>query len=148
MESAGVNDNFTDSNPRLASSYSDMTSRIASEDKFIINGQEYVKESVLSSTKRNISNSWICDHGVELVDISNEKKFWKCILCRKPVLYQRSFTDHPMNHLKRIYNLSKDEPITSSNRITAVFQKTPTIMATSALLTRVDQDFFQKRLLE
>ena len=66
------------------------------EDKFMINHREFVKGSLIAGTKRNNITSWIWNHGIEIVEISNGKKFWKCTLRKKPVLYNRSSTDHPM----------------------------------------------------
>lgn len=70
--------------------------QISPNDKFSINGRDYVKSSVLGGTKRGKTTSCIWDHGIEIMDIKNEKRFWKCTSCKKPVIYNRSSTDHPM----------------------------------------------------
>ena len=60
MESGDV-DNSIDLDPvdQITTAHSDITSRISAEDKFMIEGKEYVKGSVLGGTKRGSSTSWI-----------------------------------------------------------------------------------------
>ena len=119
--------------------------RVQPEDKFTIAGQDYVKASVLRDTKRGKTTSWIWNHGIEIVNLETEKRFWKCTLCKKSTLYNRSSTDHPMNHLERVHRLNKDGSIKPTGRIDAALQKTSTV---STLLMKTDQDAFQKALLD
>ena len=123
----------------------DVIPQISPQDRFSINGRDYIKSSVLGGTKRGKTTSWIWDHGIEIMDIKNEKRLWKCTICKKPVIYNPSSTDHPMNHLARTHRLNKDGPIISKGQIEVALQKPSTV---STLILKTDQQAFQKVLLE
>ena len=119
--------------------------RISSKDKFKIDGREFVNASVLGGTKRGNISCWIWDRGIKIVEIKNGKQFWKCAICKKAVIYNRSSTDHPMTHLTRTHRLTKDGPI-KTNSIESAFQRIPSSI--TSLVTRTGQEAFCKALLE
>lgn len=124
-------------------------SRISPADKFTIDGHDYVKGSVVGGTKRGLSTSWIWNHGIEIVRVSNKKRFWKCFLCKKtPVIYIRTSTNHPMNHLIQVHGLNKEGLIMKSGNLKAAFQKSSTKSKISALIIQTDQEEFRRTLLE
>lgn len=123
-------------------SSSDILSKTSSDDQFLIDGRDYVKASVLGGTKRGKSTSWIWDYGIEIVDIKDQKRFWKCTLCKKPVVYNRSSTDHPMKHLNRIHKIDKNGPLKPTRLIETAFHHASTLIA------KTDQDAFRTALLD
>lgn len=128
--------------PTTDYSSSDILGKMSSDDQFLIDGQDYVKASVLGGTKRRKSTSWIWDYGIEIVDIKNQKRFWKYTLCKKPMIYNRSSINHFMKHLNRIYKIDKNGPLKPTGLIETAFHHA------SALVVKTDQDALQKALLD